>query len=82
MPIRGFAGFSNAAARPGAAQGRSPVGLGCLWDDLDVAGTQPVAGRCGWEAEQPLWNIIGCKVVGGPEECSGLSTATQSPLQF
>lgn len=46
MLINGFAGFSNTAARPGAAQGRPYTGLGCPWDDLDEASTQPVAGRC------------------------------------
>lgn len=50
MPIRGFTGFSNTAARPGAAQARPCAGLGCPWD--------AVAGRCSWEAEQALWDIL------------------------
>lgn len=58
MPIKGFAVSSNAAARPGAAQGRPCVGLGCPWHALDEAGTQPAAGRCSWEAEQALWDIL------------------------
>lgn len=28
------------------------------WDALDEAGTQPIAGRCSWEAEQALWDIL------------------------
>lgn len=58
VPIKGFAGSFNTAARPGAAQGRPCAGLGCPWDALDEVGIQPVAGRQGWEGEQALWDIL------------------------
>lgn len=85
MPIKGFAGFFNTAARTGAAQGRHCGGLGCPWDALNEAGTQPVAGRCGWEAEEALWDIVFIFLWlqgSRPEECAGLSTATHHLSSF